>query len=605
MRCQLFALVLATIAVPTTVVVVAGAEAMGAVQGQPPVAASPTFYRDVLPILQRQCQSCHRPANPGDNGLVAPMSLMTYSEVRPWAASIVRRVQAHEMPPWRASDKMNGLFDSERRLSDAEISTIERWASDGALGGRPEDAPPPPVVTPRVNGWVLGEPDVTIVAAPTVIPDENTDDLTQHEVGEAPSDIWVQGVEFRAGSPAVHHMCATALLPPSTPGSEREISLGCAAPGVDPRMLPDGYAFLLPKGAIIRFEVHGKKRTGPNTAVRYQSVIGLTVTKTPVRHRVRFNPVSNSTFEIPPGNGNWSVGAVRVFERETTILALWPHGHVRAVGARYTATYPDGTSELLLDVPRFDQEWQEVYRYREPKRVPAGTRLEAAYRYDNSLARGAKRGFDASQPVRFGPRAMDEMMIAFVQYTDESPVEGSSDGRAPVAAPVRLPQYDAVDRDLWWRGDSALPGAPNRVVVAFPRFGTDESVVPIDALRPGDVLSNRVSAVMKLRTEVPLDFGATRITPGNVATGFAGLYGLWIKKAADGWRLVFTNEPDVLGSHLEASSVVAEVPLRYEGVPGGTGRFAAVLQDRPGGGELVLTWGTHRWTSDFGLPQPK
>src|SRR5262249_41878327 len=204
-------------------------------------------------------------------------------------------------------------------------------------------------------------------------------------------------------------------------GRDREISLGCAAPGAAARLLPAGYAFFLPKGAAIRFEVHGRKKAGPNTAVRYQSALGLTLSKVPVRHRVRFNAISNSTFEIPPRTDNWSVGATRFFDRDTTILALWPHGHLRAVAARYTAVYPDGKEELLLDVPRFDQDWQEVYRYKEPKNIPAGTRIDVLYRYDNSAARGGRRGFDPAQPVRFGPRATDEMLLGFVQYADTVP----------------------------------------------------------------------------------------------------------------------------------------------------------------------------------------
>ena len=194
----------------------------------------PTFYRDVLPILQTHCQSCHHPAVAGENVLVAPMALMTYEDTRPWAQSMLRRVQAHEMPPWFATTRTRGVFDNERGLSDAEIGVIARWVRRGAPGGRPEDAPPPPVqpASHAVKGWVLGLPDVSIVGEPTTIPDDETDDLTQHEVGQIPEEMWVQGVEFRAASPAVHHMCATAILHASAAGAEAEISLGCAAPGV-------------------------------------------------------------------------------------------------------------------------------------------------------------------------------------------------------------------------------------------------------------------------------------------------------------------------------------------------------------------------------------
>jgi hypothetical protein len=567
---------------------------------------TPTFYRDVLPILQNHCQSCHHPVIPDENGLVAPMSLTTYEDTRPWAQSILRRVQAHEMPPWFASARTRGVFEGERSLSDAQIGVIAAWVRGGAPGGRPEDAPPPPPpASHTVKGWVLGVPDISIVGEPTTIPDDETDDLTQHEVGQIPEEMWVQGVEFRAASPAVHHMCGTVVLPASVVGSEREISLGCAAPGVEPRMLPDGYALLLPKGATVQLEVHGRKNAGPNTAVRYQSALGLTLANGPIRHRVRFSAISNSTFEIPPRAESWPVGATRVFDKDTMILALWPHGHFRAVAASYTAVYPNGQVERLLEVPQFNRDWQEVYRYKEPKRIPAGTRIDVAYRYDNSVARGLRRGFDAAQPVRFGPRAADEMMIGFIEYTEAAPVNDARDARGVVDAPVAGPLVDAADRDLWWRGTASLPSSNDTVRVLFPRFELSEASAPLERMAPGAVVSSSISAAMKLRTEVEIDFGAVRILPGNVAKDFAGLYGLWIKKSGDGWRLVFTSEPDVLGSQWNPKAAVAEVPIRYERAGSGTGRFAAALEDQPGGGRLLLTWGPHRWIADFTTPKAK
>jgi hypothetical protein len=565
---------------------------------------SPTFYRDVLPILQTHCQGCHRPAIADENGLIAPMSLMTYEDARPWAQSMLRRVQAHEMPPWFASAQTHGVFDSERGLSDAQIGVIAGWVRGGAPGGRLEDAPPPPARPPShaEKGWVLGVPDVSIVGEPTTIPDDQTDDLTQHEVGQIPEELWVQGVEFRAASPAVHHMCATAILHASTGAAEPEISLGCAAPGVEPRMLPDGYALLLPKGATVQLEVHGRKNAGPHTAVRYQSAVGLTLANGPIRHRVRFSAISNSTFEIPPRAESWPVGATRLFDKDTLILALWPHGHFRAVAASYTAVYPNGRRELLLDVPRFDRDWQEVYRYKEPKRIPAGTRIDVAYRYDNSAARGVKRGFDAAKAVTFGPRANDEMMIGFIEYTDAA---ATTDARGTVDTSFTAggPLVDAADRDLWWRGTVSLPSSNDKVRVLFPRFELSEASAPLERMAPGAVVSSSLSAAMKLRTEVELDFGAVKILPGNVAKDFAGLYGLWLKKSADGWRLVFTNEPDVLGSQWNPKATVAEAPIRYERTGSGTQRFAATLEDQPGGGRLLLTWGPHRWTADFTTKQ--
>src|SRR5262249_5787436 len=157
-------------------------------------------------------------------------------------------------------------------------------------------------------------------------------------------------------------------------------------------------------------------------------------------------------------------------------------------------------------------------------------------------------------------------------------------------------------RDLWWRGAVALPGSEDGVLVMFPRFTLAESLTPPDRLSAGTVLANRVSATMKLRTNVELDFDAVRIPAGNIAKDFVGVYGLWLKKAAEGWRLSFTNEPDVLGSQWRQSSVVAEVPIQYESISATGERFTAALEERPGGGgRLVFTYGPHRWSTDFAV----
>ncbi len=392
----------------------------------------PTFFRDVLPILQENCQTCHRPSGENIGGMLAPMILVTYDDVRPWARSIARNVQSRQMPPWFASDNTSGNFKRERRLSDTQIQTIVAWAGNGAVRGDLSDAPPARMFTvDGAQGWTNGLPDLVVsLPEPFWVKDDVGDQNIsfKHEMTETQlaEDMWVQGVEFKVGGPHVHHMCASAS-PSGQPASRGSgfagTSLGCIALGAEPTLLPDGYAYFLPKGSTIRFSMHYHQEPGPGTGKWDQSLIGLVESKTPVRHRVRYDAVGNSSFEVPPTTSCWRVGSAKIYKEDTTLLALWPHAHLRAMKARYEAFYPDGTSELLLDVPSYDQAWQTTYLYREPKQIPAGTRVETTIWYDNSPERAADKGFSSKRAIRFGGPTTDEMMLGFLNYTHTEPID--------------------------------------------------------------------------------------------------------------------------------------------------------------------------------------
>ena len=190
-----------------------------------PAFTAPTFYRDVLPILQKNCQRCHREQGPSFGGLVAPMPLVTYEEVRPWAKAVARAVESRQMPPWLASPATRGVFLNERGLTAAEIATLLAWDRAGAPAGtQPARLPagPPPA---HADGWVLGEPNLDVKSEPTTLSDDATEDMVTFEVGQMPRDFWVQGVEFLGGSKAVHHMCGALVFPsdaPRQPGVDRE-----------------------------------------------------------------------------------------------------------------------------------------------------------------------------------------------------------------------------------------------------------------------------------------------------------------------------------------------------------------------------------------------
>ena len=392
-----------------------------------------TYYEHVLPILQESCQTCHRPSGLNITGLVAPMPLMTYEDTRPWARAIARKVEAREMPPWFASAP-TGVFSNERRLSDAEIETIVAWVDAGAPAGDKAAAPERRVFPEEINdGWTLGKPDFVVKMEPYLVADDvydlNISFRTKLTEDEVPEDVWVRGWEFRAGNNGdrVHHFCTGVILPgedvaPVSPGGDDEASirssLGCMAAGAESTMLPEGFGLLVPKGSTVTFGMHYNKEPGPGTAFRNQAEMGFFVAKAPPKHVVKYARIANEGFEIPPHHPNYHVGSAWTLEKDIALLTLWPHAHFRGKAARLTATYPDGREELLLDVPRWDQGWQVTYKYREPKVLPKGTRIDVHWWFDNSAARAARYGLNPDRAVGDGPRTNDEMQRGFFTYAE-------------------------------------------------------------------------------------------------------------------------------------------------------------------------------------------
>ena len=394
--------------------------------------AAVTYYKDVLPIVQENCQACHRPSGYNISGLVAPMAFMTYDETRPWARAIARKVESREMPPWFASAP-EGVFENERSLTDAEIDTILRWVDAGAPAGDRADAPAPPAWAEDLHdGWSHGTPDFVVrMEEPFVVPDDAYDINISFDAripeDVLAEDVWVRGWELRTGAEGsgVHHMCAFVRPEDGkvlTGANKSAVALGgllsCVAEGAESGMLPDGYGLLVKKGSVVNFNMHFNKEPGPGTSFTSQAEVGFFVEERPVAHQVITDTLGNNGFEIPPNHANYRIGMARTLEKDILVLNYWPHAHLRAKAARYTAFYPDGTEELLLDVPRYDQSWQVTYKYREPKLLPKGTRIEASFWYDNTENRGVRRGFNADLSVGFGQRTNDEMALGFISYAE-------------------------------------------------------------------------------------------------------------------------------------------------------------------------------------------
>lgn len=401
------------LAIGIVLLVAASPTLLAATKADVEVPARPTFTKDVLPILQENCQACHRPQGLNLGGMVAPMPLTTYQEVRPWAKAIARAVKSRIMPPWHAAPEQHGVFLGERTLTDHQIETIARWAATGAGRGNPEDAPPPVEFPADDTGWAIGEPDLVVsLPEPFLVEDDVEDQyvtipvkLTEEML---PEDRWIKAVEFRPGSEAVHHIIARPL--------------GGIAPGYQPRVYRDGISALLRKGTTVAFQMHYHKEPGPGTAVYDQSEVAVTFYEPGevIRYVVEGDPLGTFRFVIPPGEGNYSDDtASYTFEKDAQILSFNPHMHLRGKAAKYVAVFPDGREEVLLHVPEYDFNWQTTYRFEEPVAVPKGTRIDLTLWWDNSAEN--EDNPDPTAEVRWGRPTTAEMGFGWMSFIDAEP----------------------------------------------------------------------------------------------------------------------------------------------------------------------------------------
>jgi len=406
-----------------------------------------TFSRDVAPVLYRHCTTCHRA------GEIAPMSLLTYEEARPWAKSIRDKVGEGAMPPWHA-DPAHGKFSNDRRLTAEEKSVLVRWASTGALKGDPKDLPARPTYP---AGWTIGEPDA-VVSLPAAHPIP-ADGEVPYQYFEAPTnfteDRWVQAMEIRPGDRAVvHHVLVFCREPnpaprelairplplagatpaaspspeasarPTVPPSRRGPLLATTAPGMNATVFEPGTAMLVKAGSVLTFQMH---YTTNGEATRDKSSIGFVFAKQPPAVEVRATAFTNGRFVIPAGAPDHAVESGVSFLDDVTLYSIFPHTHVRGKRWDYRLTYPDGRSETLLSVPKYDFNWQTDYVFAAPLKVPKGSVLRAVARYDNSPANPANP--DPKAEVRWGDQTWEEMQYTGLSY--------SIDRKSAAAAPAQ------------------------------------------------------------------------------------------------------------------------------------------------------------------------
>lgn len=423
-----------------------GTLAVGTLLGLLPLAAETsgtiTFNNDVLPILQKNCQGCHRP------GQMAPMSLLTYENVRPWAKAIKQKVIAREMPPWNA-DPRYGRFSNDRSLTQPDVNAIVEWVDQGAPEGDAKDQPE--AMKWPEGGWQI-QPDIVIKGPEYAVPAKTKNSVIEWADVTIPTgfttDTWVTSIEVKPSEPSVaHHICVSFVphqdsvehyvhkwlnksrdetgteIPRKTsqiPATGTQLQVGggqeaCFLPGMQPLDLrPMKTARLVPAGWDIVFNIH---YTPNGKAVVDRPEVGLTIAKTELPRRyvaltVRA-PQDAERFAIPPNDPNWAAPAGEAtFLEDAEVVSMSPHMHYRGKDFKYTLIRPDGTKEILLNVPRYDFNWQLIYAPTAPIRIPKGSRLLVNAHFDNSV--NNKYNPDPSRTVYYGGMVWEEMCSGFI-----------------------------------------------------------------------------------------------------------------------------------------------------------------------------------------------
>jgi hypothetical protein len=439
-------------------------------------AAEPvTFNKQVLPILQKNCQSCHRPGN------IAPMSLLTYEAARPWAKAMKAAVLSRKMPPWFA-DPQYGHFSNDPSLKQLEIDTIVQWVDGGAPQGDPKDAPRP-IEWPE-NGWTA-KPDVVLKGVPFTVEATPAKNVIEWMTLVTPTgftkDTWITSVEIKPSELAVtHHICvsfvphrpgvvyntflwvdkerddngaevaptARKLLIPTADGRGQQITPGVAPPAgagaggvgigftcyVPGKSMNDyrrfNAALLVPAGYDVAWNIH---YTPNGVKVTDLPEVGLTTAKEQPQRLLITNALALTNFAIPPNAANYETPPGEfTFLADAELHWMSPHMHLRGKDMTYKLVFPDGREQVVLTVPRYDFNWQLGYELAAPVKVPAGTKLVVVAHYDNSV--NNKFNPDPNRTVYNGNMTWEEMFAPFFAVTVDKSVDPAKAIRFPRTA---------------------------------------------------------------------------------------------------------------------------------------------------------------------------
>jgi Copper type II ascorbate-dependent monooxygenase, C-terminal domain len=418
-----------------------------------------TYNRDVAPILYKNCVVCHRPSD------IAPMSLMTYKDTRPWTRQIRDAVVQRKMPPWHA-DPQVGDFLNDPRLSADDIATIDAWVRTGAREGDPKDLPPAPVFA---EGWHI-KPDVVFTIPEFTVTGSTMDDYEYIYVPtNFTEDKWIQAAEVLPGDRRVVHHATVSVIEADQVAEKKEentkadagvdkyhyrtgkvlhlrtdapvVDDGCSSPdgggipghpagylnivpgiylpGHLAETRPAGYALRVPAGSYLQFQVHYSNHTGDD--VKDHTSIGLVFAREPVKHEIGQYEIWNNLFLIPPNDGNHRVTSCYTLPKDVTALAYTAHMHFRGKSMTTEAIYPDGHHEVILNVPHYDFRWQETYFLKHQFALPKGTKLVTTAYFDNSFDN--PQNPDPSKAIRWGEPSDEEMMGFWLQFADPKLVD--------------------------------------------------------------------------------------------------------------------------------------------------------------------------------------
>lgn len=405
---------------------------------KPAAGAAVTYHKDVLPVLQAHCQSCHR------SGQAGPFALATYKDAVKWGELCLEEVRAKRMPPWKPAP--NPLLAGERSLPPAAAKVLEEWVARGMPEGDPKDAPAAATFT---DEWAFGEPDLILEAPEDVVVGAAGRDHFRVVVfpTNLTEDKYVVAVEVKPGNPrVVHHTVnlidktgaarrlqaeAAARQNPDDPdrGPGYPVNMGFGffpdvtgilggwAPGMLPKKLPDGVGQRLPKGADLCLQFHFH-RTGKEE--RDRTKVGLYFAKKPVTERFMSIPVAGLFWAIPAGAKEYKVDSSWRTTEDVTVYRLIPHMHLLGKDVELLATRPGGKEETLIRVPEWDYNWQEQYDLKEPLTLPRGTVLRVRGTFDNS-AENPNNPSSPPKVVRLGEQTTDEMCFVFLGISSPGP----------------------------------------------------------------------------------------------------------------------------------------------------------------------------------------
>ena len=508
----------------------------GCPAGPARAAAPVTFTKRVAPILFSQCATCHRPDGP------APFSLLTYADARRHAAQIAAVTRERIMPPWKPEADGPRLLN-ERRLTAAQIDTLEQWLRDGTPEGTASDLLPAPVWS---TAWQLGAPDLVVDLPEYVVPAGGAD-VFRNFVVPVPASAarYVRGLEFRPGNPAVHH--ANIRIDPTRASREfaaadlsQRSGAGAAAqyegailktadypdghflgwtPGQITPLAPPGLAWRLEANSDLVVQLH-LRPTGK--AERIRPSIALYFTADAPRRTPTMVRLGRQRLEMPAGAAAYHVVDRYVLPVDVEVHAIQPHAHYRARGVTVSAARPDGTRTTLLRIARWDFNWQDQYRYAAPFWLPGGTTIEMEYVFDNSDANPRNPAHPAT-PVSWGWRSSDEMADVWIQVMTRSDAD-----RARLAPDIRrkMATEDAIGCEVLIAREPEYAALRNDAAALYMELGQPEQALThfraVERMQPASARAHynvavALEAVGRGEEALRGDEAAVRLDPGYAA----------------------------------------------------------------------------------------